>query len=40
MILHDIAAQLEAGKAKAVKALVQQALDDGISASTILVRTW
>ncbi len=36
MILHDIAAQLEAGKAKAVKALVQQALDEGISAQEIL----
>ena len=36
MIINEIAAQLEAGKAKAVKALVQQALDEGISAQEIL----
>ena len=36
MNLHDISIKLQAGKAKEVKALVQQAIDEGISPKTIL----
>lgn len=36
MDLHEISVQLQAGKAKMVKTLVQQALDEGIPAQTIL----
>ena len=36
MILQEISVQLQAGKARAVKALVQQALDEGIPATEIL----
>lgn len=36
MLINEIAAQLEAGKAKVVKNLVQQGLDEGISAQEIL----
>ncbi len=36
MILQDISTQLQAGKAKNVKALVQQAIDEGIPAQKIL----
>lgn len=36
MILQEISTQLQAGKAKSVKALVQQAIDEGISAQQIL----
>ena len=36
MDLHEISVQLQAGKAKVVKELVQQALDEGISAKQIL----
>ena len=36
MVLHEISEQLQAGKAKAVKALVQQAIDEGFSAEAIL----
>lgn len=36
MILEDISAKLQAGKAKDVKALVQQAIDEGIPAKQIL----
>ena len=36
MILEDISLQLQAGKAKKVKELVQQAIDEGIPAQTIL----
>lgn len=36
MDLHEISEKLQAGKAKAVKALVQQAIDEGYSAETIL----
>ncbi len=36
MDLHEISVQLQAGKAKMVKTLVQQAIDEGISADTIL----
>ena len=36
MILEDISLKLQAGRAKEVKALVQQAIDEGISAQTIL----
>ena len=36
MILEDISLKLQAGKAKDVKAMVQQALDEGISAQKIL----
>ncbi len=36
MILDDISAKLQAGRAKDVKALVQQAIDEGISAQDIL----
>lgn len=36
MDIHEISVQLQAGKAKAVKALVQQAIDEGYSAETIL----
>ncbi len=36
MILKDISAKLQAGKAKDVKALVQQAIDEGIPAKQIL----
>ena len=36
MILKEISAQLQAGKAKNVKALVQQAIDEGIPAQQIL----
>ena len=36
MILQEISEQLQAGKAKNVKVLVQQAIDEGISAGQIL----
>ncbi len=36
MLLEDISAKLQAGKARDVKALVQQAIDEGIPAKTIL----
>lgn len=36
MDLNEISIQLQAGKAKIVKELVQQAIDEGISAETIL----
>ena len=36
MILQEISAQLQAGKAKNVKVLVQQAIDEGIPAQKIL----
>ncbi len=36
MILHEIAEQLEAGKSKAVKTLVQQAIDEGVPPQDIL----
>jgi corrinoid protein of di/trimethylamine methyltransferase len=36
MDMLEISAKLQAGKAKEVKALVQQAIDEGISAKTIL----
>lgn len=36
MIFNEISAQLQAGKAKAVKELVQQAINDGIPAQEIL----
>ena len=36
MDLHEISIKLQAGKAKEVKALVQQAIDEGISPKTIL----
>lgn len=36
MILEDISAKLQAGKAKDVKALVQQAIDEGIPVQRIL----
>lgn len=36
MDIHEISLQLQAGKAKTVKALVQQAIDEGYSAETIL----
>ena len=36
MDLNEISLQLQAGKSRAVKALVQQALDEGIPAGTIL----
>ena len=36
MDMNEISLQLQAGKAKVVKNLVQQALDEGISAKTIL----
>ena len=36
MDLHEISVQLQAGKAKMVKTLVQQAIDEGIPAQTIL----
>ena len=36
MVLQEISAQLQAGKARAVKTLVQQALDEGIPATEIL----
>ena len=36
MDLHEISVQLQAGKAKIVKALVQQAIDEGIPAQMIL----
>ena len=36
MILQDISLKLQAGKAKDVKILVQQAIDEGIPAKTIL----
>ena len=36
MILKEIAEQLEAGKAKATKELVQKALDEGVAAQDIL----
>lgn len=36
MILEDISAKLQAGKAKDVKALVQQAIDEGIPVQQIL----
>lgn len=36
MDLNEISVKLQAGKAKEVKALVQQAIDEGLSAQTIL----
>lgn len=36
MDLHDISVQLQAGKARVVKTLVQQAIDEGIPAQEIL----
>ena len=36
MDLREISIQLQAGKVKAVKELVQQAIDEGISAERIL----
>ena len=36
MILEDISLQLQAGKAKIVKELVKQAIEEGIPAQTIL----
>ena len=36
MDLNEISLQLQAGKSRAVKALVQQALDEGVSATEIL----
>ena len=36
MILQEIAEQLEAGKAKATKELVQKALDEGVTAQDVL----
>ena len=36
MDLHEISLQLQAGKAKIVKNLVQQAIDEGIPAQKIL----
>ena len=36
MDLHEISVQLQAGKAKIVKALVQQAIDEGVPAQEIL----
>ena len=36
MDLHEISVQLQAGKAKLVKELVQQAIDQGIPAKDIL----
>ena len=36
MDMQEISLQLQAGKAKIVKNLVQEALDQGISAKTIL----
>ena len=36
MLLNEISTQLQAGKAKIVKELVQQAIDEGISAQEIL----
>ena len=36
MLLEEISAQLQAGKAKNVKVLVQQAIDEGIPAQQIL----
>ncbi len=36
MILEEISLQLQAGKAKLVKGLVQQAIDEGIPAQTVL----
>ena len=36
MILEEISAKLQAGRAKDVKMLVQQAIDEGISAQSIL----
>ena len=36
MLLHEISTQLQAGKAKNVKVLVQQAIDEGIPAQQIL----
>ena len=36
MILQDISMKLQAGKAKDVKALVQQAIDEGIAPQKIL----
>ena len=36
MDMQEISLQLQAGKAKIVKNLVQQALDEGICAKTIL----
>jgi len=38
MILDDISANMQAGKAKIVKTLVQEALDQGISAQDILTK--
>lgn len=36
MDLHEISLQLQAGKAKIVKTLVQQAIDEGVPAQRIL----
>ena len=36
MIQHEIAEQLEAGKSKAVKTFVQQAIDEGVPPQDIL----
>ena len=36
MILQEISEQLQQGKAKVVKTLVQQAIDEGIPAQRIL----
>ena len=36
MDLHEISLNVQAGKAKIVKTLVQQAIDEGIPASDIL----
>lgn len=36
MILEEISLQLQAGKAKLIKGLVQQAIDEGIPAQTVL----
>lgn len=36
MDLHEISVQLQAGKAKIVKGLVQQAIDEGVPAQEIL----
>ena len=38
MDLHEISVQLQAGKAKIVKTLVQQAIDEGIPAQQLLKR--
>lgn len=40
MDLHEISVQLQAGKAKIVKGLVQQAIDEGVPAQEILERAF